>query len=91
MNVPTTKGKLILSYNPATSIFTCSLNEKLITKQVSLPTGEYVLTLRSGIHSIIMATEHGIGKEQTGMLEHDEGSATGNFIAKFDNLNLIEK
>ena len=37
-----------------------------------------------------MAMEHGSGA-QAQVQEHIETEATGNFVAKFDNLDLVEK
>ena len=72
-----TKGKLTLVYDPEYRTMTCTFNGKQMSTDVKSTEGDYVLTLRSGLHTI-----SGGGIESEG---------SGSFIATFDNLNLTTK
>lgn len=73
-----TTGKMILSYNSQTGKLTCSFNSQKIVENQLTPSGEFVLTLRSALHSVTYGWR-------------DEFNGGGNFTAIFDNLNITQK
>ena len=75
--VSKTKGKIILSYSTETSMFTCTLDNQKIEEKIRNQAGDFVLTLRSGLHDIRPGG--------------DEYPVSGSINATFDNLDLAVK
>lgn len=77
-SVPQTTGKMILSYDAQRGKLTCSFNSQKIVENQLTQSGEFVLTLRSVLHSVTYGWR-------------DEFNGGGNFTAVFDNLNITQK
>ncbi len=77
-SVPQTTGKMTLSYNSQTQKLTCSFNSQKIVENQLTQSGEFVLTLRSALHSVTYGWR-------------DEFNGGGNFTAIFDKLNITQK
>ncbi|MBI2673469.1 hypothetical protein HYX19_04355 [Candidatus Woesearchaeota archaeon] len=77
-SVPQTTGKMTLSYNSQTGKLTCSFNSQKIVENQLTKISDFVLTLRSGLHSVTYGWR-------------DEFNSGGNFTAVFDNLNITQK
>lgn len=69
-----TAGKLKLSFNALKEDFRCSLDNKEIDEDQKKQAGDFVLTLRAGLHVIS-------GEERPG---------TGRFTVRYDNLNVVQ-
>ncbi|MBI2653636.1 hypothetical protein HYX02_02380 [Candidatus Woesearchaeota archaeon] len=77
IGVPTTAGKMLVSFNPLKEEFICSFGGVELVDREFPQYGKFVLALRSGIYDI-------------GGAEKEIGGS-GSFTAKFDNLDLIVK
>lgn len=77
IEVPTTAGKMLVSFNLSKEEFICSFAGVELLDRELPQYGKFVLALRSGIYDI-------------GGAEKEIGGS-GSFTAKFDNLDLIVK
>ena len=74
-SISKTKGNVIFSYDSKNKLLTCGIDETKITLSQPSKTGDYALTLRSGLHEI--SHEH-----------NSELKGSGSFNVMFDNLEF---
>lgn len=81
-------GTMKLSYNAQAKTVTCSFGEAKLSLPQTAPTGQYALTLRSGLHKIVV--QHAEDSEDSPSVESVQGG-TGNFTATFDDWQVTMK
>lgn len=87
IDVLKTKGTMKLSYSAKNKSVSCSFGEAKLSLPQLPPKGRYALTLRSGLHKIVVAYEEG---EHAPAAESVQGG-TGNFMATFDDWQVTMK